>query len=149
MARWAFAAIGRGAISLLLLLVGTLVATSCAMQSTGRAPRSTGMGRQANPVDISSFGLKEVEGRLERVEGDTLIIRGNDGEHRVHTGPGTAIFLEGGKGDLADLQEGLPVRASFSEDAEEPVLHWIEVPRPEDAQQAGKRFEKAGTEVAR
>lgn len=113
------------------------------------------MGRPENPVDISSIGLREIEGRLGRIEGRTLIIEGNDGEHRVQTSADTAIFLEGGKGELSDLQEGLPVRASFSvaaegsEAPEGPVLHWIEIPRPEDAEDSGRRFEKAGTEVAR
>lgn len=147
MARWAEPGGRRLGVLLLFILLST--AGGCAMQSTGRAPRSTGMGRPDNPVDISSLGLREVEGRLDRVEGDTLIITGKDGEFRLHTGPETAVFLEGGKGKLSDLQEGLPVRASFTEESEGPILQWIEIPRPEDATQTGRRFEKAGTEVAR
>lgn len=132
--------------ALALLAIG---ASGCAMQATGRAPRSTGMGRDPSPVDMSEVNLREVEGEVRAVKSNEVLVVGRDGsEVRLETEKDTTVFVDGGVGGLADLREGVPVRASFEEQDGKRVIHWIEVPRPEKPEE-NTGMQKAGKEVAR
>lgn len=120
------------------------------MQSTGRAPRHTGMGRAPSTTDVSTLGIVEIEGRVQSIdeESGAIVVEKGDGTVRLEAASDTAVFVDGGVGDFADLEEGAAIRASFTEEGGKRIAHWIELPRPEDARQDGG-FEKAGSEVAR
>lgn len=112
-----------------------LSATGCAMQAAGRAPRHTGMNRDPSPVDVSGLGIEEVEGRVQSVDSGRGVVVVEDGQQpvRLEAERGTAVFVDGGIGGMADLREGTPVRASFVEEGGKRIARWIEIPRPEDA----------------
>lgn len=136
-------------------MVAAIVAFSaagCAMQATGRAPRHTGMNRDPSPVDVSSLGIEEVEGRVQSVDHErgVVVVEGAEQPVRLEAEKETAVFVDGAVGGMADLEEGTTVRASFVEEDGKRVARWIEIPRPEDAKaDEKKRLEKAGTEVDR
>ncbi len=134
--------------------VTALVALSvsgCAMQATGRAPRHTGMNRDPSPVDVSELGIEEIEGRVQSIDRSrgVLIVESQEEPVRLEAAQETAVFVDGGVGGLADLEEGASVRASFVEEDGKRVARWIELPRPEDAKKAREGMQKAGQEVAR
>lgn len=138
------ARIGMGTAAILAFALA-----GCAMQATGRAPRSTGMGRGPSPVDTSALGTREVEGRLLRVDGANGILVIGEGSDaiRLEAIGETDIFVEGGVGALDDLREGAPVRATYFMRDGRSIAAWIEIPRREGEDRAG--LEKAEKEVAR
>jgi len=127
-----------------------LAIAGCAMQAAGRAPRHTGMGREPSPLDVSALGIQEVEGRVRSVDRKrgVVVVEQDDRTVRLEAAGDTAVFVEGGVGGFADLREGAAIRASFTEEGGKRIAHWLEVPRPEDANERDG-FEKAGREVAR
>lgn len=133
-----------------VVAVAGLAFAGCAMQATGRAPRHTGMGRAPSSLDVSSLGIHEVEGRVRSVDQSlgVVVVEQGDGTVQLQTAGDTAFFVEGGVARFGDLREGVAIRASFTEENGKRVAHWIEIPRPEDAED-GRGFEKAGQEVAR
>lgn len=117
----------------LVALIGAslLVAGGCALGGE-RAPRSTGMGR-LTVVDIGPLGLQQIEGTVKSVDANEgiLVIERPTGDLRLETGKDTSIYVEGGVAALRDIEEGAPVRASFTVEGDDRLAHWIEVPRPE------------------
>ncbi len=90
------------------------------------------MGR-LTVVDIAPLGLHQVEGILKSVDPATgvVVVERPGGEIRLLAEGDTTIYIAGGPATLAELVEGTPVRASFSEEDRGRLAHWIEVPRDE------------------
>jgi hypothetical protein len=99
---------------------------------TAHAPRSTGMG-QSSPVEISSLGLSQVEGTVKelRVDEGVIVVETEGREIPLRLEKDTAVFVRGGTAGIAEIEEGVPVRASFAQDGGKNVARWIEVPREE------------------
>ena len=129
------------------VILAALALAGCALQSGGRAPRHTGMGRAPSAVDVSELGLQEIEGQMESLDRASRIVIIDGTPLRLTEE--TPVFVEGGVGSLDDLAEGEAVRASFVVEDGERVLHWIELPRPEEPVEIESPPEPAGQEVAR
>ncbi|HWV39507.1 MAG TPA: hypothetical protein VN033_13640 [Vulgatibacter sp.] len=116
-----------------VLAVGLAALGACAIGTGERAPRSTGMGR-LTVVDIGPLGLEQVEGTVQSVDANEgiLVILRPSGLLRLELGKDTPIYVEGGVAALRDVEEGWPVRASFTVENGERIAHWVEIPRPEE-----------------
>lgn len=126
----------------LLWGLALLLWASCAVH----APRSTGMG-QASEVESSVLGLQEIEGKVARIDlAEGVILIHPDalpsfGEAsapeplELVVGDGTLVYLEGGVGTLAEIEEGSEIRATFTENGKGRIAAWVEVPRAPDPEQ--------------
>jgi len=118
---------------IVVLAMGMATLAGCAIGGGERAPRSNGMGR-LTVVDIAPLGLEQIEGTVEAVDANEgiLVIQRPSGLVQLELGKDTSIYVEGGVAALRDIEEGAPVRASFTLENGDRIAHWVEVPRPEE-----------------